>query len=253
MAEFDIPTPPGCSDESDEDFSKSPETPQIFLNEEGDVIDTPGPGSKADSDEEDSVDIDSPNRAFKLRSSQKKRFKWLVGRGHTYEEALALSSRPPAGNKKPDFNGSSAKRTTDDDQQDGPSTKKLKSEDETPRFYSQDIADRHEKIGILPVGFPEVRLTPQQVDAVEKKLLELILDKSTATKPRFKSLQYRPGYLIVICSNQSTVNWVKNHKDDLNLPDVEMEIVEPKKLPQSLVVTGFFPDSGDDDLDKILR
>lgn len=110
------------------------------------------------------------------------------------------------------------------------------------------------KIGILPKGYPNSELTMPQLIATQKAVLnKVVQQRKERVKPKFGNCLFRPGYLILICKNQDTSNWIKNTISNIT-PWVGAELiaVDEDKIPQPLSLIGFFPMSAEDSNEDIL-
>ncbi|XP_053695788.1 uncharacterized protein LOC128745277 [Sabethes cyaneus] len=110
------------------------------------------------------------------------------------------------------------------------------------------------KVGIIPKDYPNSELTMQQLIATQKAVLGKVLhQRKERVKPKFGNCLFRPGYLILICKNQETSDWLKNIISSI-IPSVGVDIVavDEHQIPQPETLIGFFPMSVEDSNEDIL-
>lgn len=110
------------------------------------------------------------------------------------------------------------------------------------------------KVGILPKNYPHTELSMQQLIATQKAVLaKVVQQRKEKVKPKFGNCLFRPGYLILICKNRETSDWIKTIIPSI-VPWVGAELVavDENKIPQPVTLIGFFPMSADDSNEEIL-
>lgn len=108
-------------------------------------------------------------------------------------------------------------------------------------------------LGIIPAGYPEVELTPEQQEVVKDALLEKVLEQRREKfKPKFVYCKARAGYVLLSCQDSTTANWVKTAVSEL-VPWEEaiLEALEEAHIPRKEVLLAFFYRSKKDDNDTI--
>ena len=111
-----------------------------------------------------------------------------------------------------------------------------------------------EKIGILPKDFPNSELNLQQLIAIQKAVLnKVVQQRKEKIKPKFGNCLFRPSYLILICKNRETSDWIKNIIAYINpWEGADLIAVDEKHIPQPETFIGFFPMSAEDSNEDIL-
>lgn len=71
------------------------------------------------------------------------------------------------------------------------------------------------KMAVVPQGFPEVRLTPDQGDAIEVEIMERFLSLEDSSHISFAGTFLDKGALIVCCLGEATIQWLKAQMADL--------------------------------------
>ena len=110
------------------------------------------------------------------------------------------------------------------------------------------------KVGIIPKNYPNTELSLQQLLATQKAVLaKVVQQRKEKVKPKFGNCLFIPGYLILICKNRETSDWIKTIIPSI-VPWVGAELVavDENKIPQPVTLIGFFPMSADDSNEEIL-
>lgn len=71
----------------------------------------------------------------------------------------------------------------------------------------------------------------------------ILLCKDEDAGPAFRGTSFRLGHIVVNCKDNYTANWVKSQVDNLQIPDMQLKIVDNHDIPCPHILTGFFPNS----------
>lgn len=75
------------------------------------------------------------------------------------------------------------------------------------------------KLAIIPVGFPQVLLTTQQLEDIETAILQsIVVQRNGKVKPLFGGSKIYGGWLVVTCRNIITAEWLKDDVSSLKGP-----------------------------------
>lgn len=202
-----------------------------------------------------------------LSGAGKKRFKRLIESGVDPEEARRLAILPlltpnsdssgdnPRPKKQGRFIGPKQPLQNRLDQHRTEASGQSKGTEGPTRNKPsyRDVANSV-KVGILPKNYPNSELTMQQLLATQKAVLnKVVQQRKEKIKPKFGNCLFRPGYLILICKNQETSDWIKDIISSI-IPWVGAELiaVNEDQIPQPETLIGFFPMSADDSNEEIL-
>lgn len=212
-------------------------------------------------------------RGKKLSGAGQKRFKKLLEKGHSREEAHRLAQIPnnADASKRPrnsDLNGSNtsgnptpakiARQKTSSVQHriDAIRSETSGSTNETERKVNPSYRDvaNYVKLGILPNGYPKIELTTEQLIATQKAILARVAgQRKESIKPKFGNCAFKSGYLVIVCKNQETANWLKDITPSLSpWSGAALTAVDEKDIPQPEIMIGFFPWSAEDSNEEIL-
>lgn len=227
-----------------------------------------------------------PEKKFiRLNGAGKKRFKYFLANGHSAQEARELAIAPMDLKAREQGNSDQNKRrrNTELDRSNSSDTNPLpkrmayQSASRKPsRFSAQSRLDQiragpsgigqHSynptyrdavsatKVGIIPKDFPKIELTTRQILATQKAILKLVAQqRKQKIKPKFGTCLIRQGYMILICKNQDTVQWLKAIIPNIKpWEDANLDAVDEKNIPQPDILIGFFPYSTEDSTNEIL-
>lgn len=196
-------------------------------------------------------------REPRLKTCERKRFRWLVAHGHSREEALDLckktiaerEGRPPT---------SAEKRVRSEDSTPGKQAARKKRKvlepsttKQAPQKPSYSGVIGTVKVGLVPANYPTETLTVEQQTTLEERLARLVLLCKNKPGPKFRGVTFRPGYVVVNCDNQLTADWVKNQEGELNIQEMKMKVLDENQIPSPHIITGFFPNSRGYSMDDI--
>lgn len=205
----------------------------------------------------------------RLSGAGRKRFKWLLKQGLDPKEARAKAMLPLPARTGP---GTPMKRTRSED-----STPEHRGEKLTEPKRSKTIASssneeveatsetsdatssfanalKSVKVGILSEGYPDENLSDVQMNLIQERILELISEKEGAPYPQFSGIAHRPGWLSLNCDNAETAEWLKSIAGQLTpWEGAKLKVVDEADLPRSKILSAYFPNSAEDDSEKILK
>lgn len=229
-------------------------------------------------------EIPPKEKKVKLSGAGVRRFKRLLENGHSAPEARILAKQMTSKNdssKRPrdeSLNGSSSSgnNPTPKKVRDSGLGKKSHPLLKTSVQHRLEIAKegssgsitnpvrlkqssytevvKYVRVGVMSKNYPHVELTMQQLAAIQKAILiNVIQQRKKKLKPKFGTCQFRPGFLIVLCKNQETVEWLKAIIPTISVGgDIELMTVDDNFIPQPDALIGFFPRSAEDSNDTIL-
>lgn len=200
----------------------------------------------------------------RLSGAARKRFKWLMKKGHSREEALELAKQ-----KMPEKQANT-KRLRSDDSIEQDDSKKFKPASESkakakvPKANPQprdqpkasfSAALEGVKVGILPKAYPETLLTNDQLKLIQDEILEKVIEQEEAElKPRFLNSTYKPGFLVVTCANEATAEWLIGATTKIKpWEGAELKAVTDKDIPRAQILVGYFPQSEEYSNERIFK
>ncbi|KAL7635476.1 UNVERIFIED_CONTAM: hypothetical protein RMT77_014545 [Armadillidium vulgare] len=182
-----------------------------------------------------------------LSGGAKKRFWWLVKNGHDLSEAHELAIKPTRTSEK---RKRSAITTAEEISKRSRAEGQNGSENSCTTL-GQMFSDI--KIGIVTNDFPETLLTMEQQKAIEEDILSKVEESGADISPQFHNSAFMPGFLLIICDGEATAKWLKSVIEGLNpWREIGLKAVEGDNIPQSIIMTGFFPHSSGDKNERIL-
>lgn len=192
----------------------------------------------------------------KMGGAARKRFKWLVMHGHDPKEARALAMHPMEKHTSKD-KGPKRPRSEDNSPKEK-IVKKAKqvqqsaTEASTSASYKQTLECK--RVGILPAQYPEVLLTTEQLKAIQDDILNKIIENKKGTiKPSFLGSTYKPGWMILSCADEATVEWLRSIAPQIKpWEGADLRVVDEAELPRPKILVGYFPNSEKDNNSKIL-
>lgn len=198
----------------------------------------------------------------KLNGAARKRFKWLMSHGHSAEEArsLAIQKLNPA--EKPTKRGRSedttpraegSKKRARTDVPTPSGEKERLARTKAPKAQSYKQALEAVKIALLPRDFPQTLLTEEQLGSIQEAVLEEIL-QAVDVKPSFLGTTFKPGWLLLRCANRDTSEWIRKIAPTLKpWEGADLRAVEESEFPRSQLMVGYFPNSSEDDNERVLK
>ncbi|XP_065090192.1 uncharacterized protein LOC135711330 [Ochlerotatus camptorhynchus] len=219
----------------------------------------------------------------KLSGAGQKRYKKLLESGHSRAEAFSLAKNPLTPSdpyKRPrnsDLNGSNtsgnptpAKIARQNWGTRKPPVKNISVQNRIDAFRSEhsepprgkegkvnpsysDVA-KYVKLGVLPKGYPNMELTTAQLIATQKAILAKVAGQRKAPlKPKFGDCVFKSGYLVIVCKNKETADWLKSIISTVTpWSGAELLAVDEKEIPRPEILIGFFPWSSEDKNEEIL-
>ncbi|KAG5871079.1 hypothetical protein JTB14_008971 [Gonioctena quinquepunctata] len=173
---------------------------------------------------------------IRLSGAARQRFKYLIKQGLPAEEARVKSVEPV---KKESTSDKGHKRS-ETKTIDGQPKKTLREAERgssasmpTKPTFSQVTGDV--KVGILPKNYPEVLLTMEQMESMKGTILDKIIEsgKKAATKPHYHSSHNRPGWVALMCADNTTIQWLKSTIEDIKpWEGAELRVLEEAEMPQ---------------------
>ncbi|XP_055714430.1 uncharacterized protein LOC129808685 [Phlebotomus papatasi] len=110
------------------------------------------------------------------------------------------------------------------------------------------------RIAVLDAAFPEVVLTSSQLDSVKKAINEAIFSTEHSTPPNFNGCLYRAGYLVLLCLDQASANWLLQTAPTLRpWVGATLKAVDEKEVPRGKLIEGLFPDAAKISTEGLLK
>lgn len=125
--------------------------------------------------------------------------------------------------------------------------------DNLPAPTCAQIASRV-RLGVIPRGYPETELSPDQQEAVKKVLLRKVLSQRREPfKPKFVFCKAKTGHILLSCQDKATADWVRTTVQQITpWRGAELEALDEANMPRQEVLLGFFYRSKNDDNETIL-
>jgi hypothetical protein len=182
--------------------------------------------------------LDSGNAFVKLKTREKKLFKAALAKGSSRAEALAIATAPPAETK--------AKRMRGDDtipEPQGSSKKPKKTHVESTKPLFSQVASRV-KLGFTSAD-PTKPLTPEHMATVQESILKAMrLPFTSEVGPGFEGCIPRNEWLLLVCENSSTADWVKEAFGHIkSISGLDLKLLEEAEFPRAHLIRGYFPNS----------
>nr|XP_017095369.2 uncharacterized protein LOC108124271 [Drosophila bipectinata] len=107
------------------------------------------------------------------------------------------------------------------------------------------------KLAIIPLGFPQVLLTTQQLQDIETAILQSIVEQREGNvKPLFGGSKFRPGWMTITCRDSITAEWLEAEVGTLQIMpgNIDLLTMPDSAIPKTEVFVGYFPigQCGDD-------
>lgn len=211
----------------------------------------------------ESTEDTQPPRAqkTKLSGAARKRLKRLLAEGMEYEEARtkALQSANPTtpAKKRPRSDGNTpdntpAKRARNPVEQ---SAKREVSPKVGAATYSQVASVT--RMAVLLESFPEDLLTTAQLDQVKQAIRnEIWKGTHEGGPPSFQDCLYRTGYLVFLCKDQVTTDWMRSTIPNISpWEGARLRVEDEANVPKGKILQALLPNSsnlGDEELLKAI-
>ncbi|XP_017058725.1 uncharacterized protein LOC108099613 [Drosophila ficusphila] len=96
-------------------------------------------------------------------------------------------------------------------------------------------------------------LTSNQMSSIKEAIIDVTVEQSGNLKPQFEGCAARKGWLLVICSNLLTAEWLKRNFSHVRTKaGLKLRLMGEEELPRKNVVQGYFPDSLSTSSKKVL-
>jgi hypothetical protein len=215
---------------------------------------------------EDTAQLQESVERLKLRDKRlsgaaRKRLRWLLKQGIPEDQARSQAAKPidpeGRGSKRPRSDGSTPeaanKKRPIPTGAELPRDTSKAPKDTAPISFKQAVEGK--KVGILHQGFPKDCLSNDQLKAIQEAILQKIVDlEEGSVKPKFLGSTYRAGWMVLNCANEATAKWLFEHVGTLSpWEGAKLKAVEEKDLPKAIIVNAFFPDSVEDNNERILK
>ncbi|KAH8362883.1 hypothetical protein KR084_002256 [Drosophila pseudotakahashii] len=169
-----------------------------------------------------SINQNSGPDFVRLKTNQKKMLRRALQEGLTRERALELAQAiPVARSLLPAPYGIQTK---------------------SPYPYSTFL--KCVKVGLAPAtaGNP---LTTEEMSRIKEAIVDVTVEqRSGSEKPQFEGCFCRRGWLLIICSDINTSEWLNRNLCHIQSKvDVNLKLLNESELPRKNVVRGHFPDS----------
>lgn len=191
-----------------------------------------------------------PENRKKLSGAARKRFKRLRAANVSADEALVLCRQP--WKEIPQL------------LPEAKALKRIRSEEESPKGHltkapKTTLEGRVKPTfsavaGSIRVGIRgETPLAEEKMDLVRRSLVLLISKEGKGEGPRFVSFSHKPGWILVVCENTASKDWLKKVVPKLKpWPEAKLAVLEESELPKPTVVTTFIPSVDAKSLDEAI-
>lgn len=216
---------------------------------------TPSPSGTCLTEDMETLDLGDGGESTKgthqrprhnLGGAGKKRLKRLLAQGIPYEIAV-VKARENANNNTP-----SVKRPQSEEIDN--KTKKRKGDPVQGPSYSDMISTI--RMAVTHKDFPEVLLTTKDMDDIKSAFMELMWESDTPslTPISFSDCLYRTGYMVFLCRDEGTSNWIKDNTTKLVTQTISgLKSILEEEIPKGKILEGFFHDVANLDTPMILK
>ncbi|XP_063708387.1 uncharacterized protein LOC134837012 [Culicoides brevitarsis] len=95
------------------------------------------------------------------------------------------------------------------------------------------------RVGVLPLNYPVDLLTNEKMKEIEEQILKkVVLQKHSIVKPGFLTCIHKIGYMMFICRDRQTVNWLGNL---YNWKSENLQVVDMSTVALTNVMEVTFP------------
>lgn len=212
---------------------------------------------------------DSVPKPKRLSGAQRRKLAGLMAKGMKRSEALEQCSTPVPANKRTrgskDGTPPDAKKHRGRANQAGPS-KANQAGTSSSSAKSKEVAHRKKqisykdalqgvKMAVLMRAFPNALMNTEQLDMVGQAILDKIEEcREDLVKPKFLNSTYKTGYLMLLCKDSNTADWLKKYAIELKpWEGAELWATLESNIPQSKTMIGFFPNSANLSHERILH
>lgn len=128
------------------------------------------------------------------------------------------------------------------------------------------VAHRHKQISykdamqgirmaVLMRTFPNDLMNTEQLDMAGQAILDKIEEqREDIVKPKFLNSTYKAGYLMLLCKDNSTVDWLKKYAIELKpWEGAELWATLESNIPQAKTLIGYFPNSANLSHERVLH
>lgn len=202
----------------------------------------------------------------RLSGAAYKRYRFLIKAGYETTEAKRLAHLKKEEFLVPKKDGlpqtSKRQRSQDDSLRDAkktkqgtPSAQPKKSEARRHKDVSYKNALVGTKMAVMSRRFPSELLTTEQMDLIGSSIMDIVEEKrDEVIKPKFLNSVYKAGYIMLLCKDEATVEWLKAVAVNLHPWDgSELWATKEVDIPQGSTLVGFFPNSAELPADRILN
>ncbi|XP_037959113.1 uncharacterized protein LOC119688510 [Teleopsis dalmanni] len=171
-----------------------------------------------------------------LKRSERRRFKAAMSSGHSRAEALKIAMQHPPANK----------RVRSEEQSPGlfPAKKhKVAHVGLTKPSYS--LAVKGVRLGFTSADPAGTSLSTEQITLLQEAIIDVAIEQhNDEIQPEFEGCLPRTGWLLIVCSDAKTAEWVKKFSGHIGAKSgLALNVVEEKDFPRTHVVRGYFPQS----------
>ncbi|XP_063530509.1 uncharacterized protein LOC134753279 [Cydia strobilella] len=199
---------------------------------------------------------DTRKSVKKLTGSAKGRYKALRGLGVAHEEALRLSAKSFAELKKLGYKfGSShskpepksAKRPRSEEKSPQGNASKNPKVSESPPTQPQPLQPFNEVLSQVRVGIKDSKpMNVAQLGSLCNTILQKIATLEMDEGPKFKGYAYKPGWLLITCSDQRSKAWLEEVTPTLKpWPEANLGVIPENELPKPNIGMVFIPEIDD--------
>ncbi|XP_063382449.1 uncharacterized protein LOC134668891 [Cydia fagiglandana] len=199
---------------------------------------------------------DTRKSVKKLTGSVKGRYKALRGLGVAHEEALQLSAKSFAELKKMGYKfGSShskpepksAKRPRSEEKSPQGNASKFPKVSESPTTQPQPPQPYNEVLSQVRVGIKDSKpMNVAQLGSLCNTILQKIATLEMDKGPKFKGYAYKPGWLLITCSDQRSKAWLEEITPTLKpWPEANLGVIPENELPKPNIGMVFMPEIDD--------
>jgi hypothetical protein len=182
---------------------------------------------------------------FKLPGSRSKRLKAAIAAGEDYFKAkkrmideIMCNQAKKGGESERSTPSTSNKRGRTSYNTPEEEKKKVKLQD----TFRNKLSCR--KTAIVRNGYPKELLTDDQLEIIKKAILNAVMAiPEDGPAIHFQGCHQKPGWLVIDCDDETTLNWVMENTPKLNLIDgIQLKAVSGEDLPKVRYCNAYIQD-----------
>ena len=175
---------------------------------------------------------------IKLSSAEKRRFKKALANGLSREKALETAKMNPPSKTE-------SKRTRSEDESPETTKKRPRTTLRTPAKPTFSQAVSSVRLGLVSTDMANRPINAEQMVRLQEAVIDVAIEHAGGSvRPEFEGCIPRTGWLLLVCTNAPTANWVRSNFEHIRKKSaLDINLVEEGQFPRTHVVRGYFPQS----------